>query len=104
MASRRLIGLATVGLRRCGAFSVARPRAFNGLGLAARANAARCFSSGKPAAPSPALTYTAVEEGTLGTDDYKILFKNVSGKIISPWHDIPLENGNYCNFICEVLM
>ena len=48
------------------------------------------------------ISYTASESGTVGTDNYRISFTNVNGKVISPWHDVPLENGNYHNFICEV--
>eukprot|EP00448_Togula_jolla_P019259 CAMPEP_0170582420 /NCGR_PEP_ID=MMETSP0224-20130122/7574_1 /TAXON_ID=285029 /ORGANISM="Togula jolla, Strain CCCM 725" /LENGTH=265 /DNA_ID=CAMNT_0010905643 /DNA_START=54 /DNA_END=851 /DNA_ORIENTATION=- len=35
---------------------------------------------------------TAVE-GDLGTDKYRLRFKDASGKEISPWHDIPLHSG-----------
>lgn len=47
--------------------------------------------------------------GTFGRTDYKLLFKNDNGQIISPWHDIPLQpkdnssdNHPVFNFIVEI--
>lgn len=45
--------------------------------------------------------------GTFGRPDYKLVFKNDKGKLISPWHDIPLqekraEGKNEFNFVVEI--
>lgn len=45
-------------------------------------------------------TTTAVE-GAEGTDSYRMFFKN-GDKKISPWHDIPLKDGDFFNFIVEI--
>lgn len=48
--------------------------------------------------------YSSVEKGVAGTQDYRIFFKNNEGKIISPFHDIPLvasQDGLY-NMIVEI--
>jgi len=42
--------------------------------------------------------------GEADTKDFRIFFKDGSGKTVSPWHDIPLkagEDGTF-NFICEI--
>lgn len=52
--------------------------------------------------------YSTVEKGTASTGDYRMFFKNSDGKLISPFHDIPLvaatqENGNRLyNMIVEI--
>lgn len=95
MAARNLSRLALVSLtRRSVAFKQTRHTVF--------APPVRMLSSGT-GNKGQELVYTAIESGEPGTEDYKIHFKDVSGKEISPWHDIPLSNGNYYNFVCEVL-
>ncbi|KAL9251129.1 Soluble inorganic pyrophosphatase 6, chloroplastic-like protein, partial [Drosera capensis] len=45
----------------------------------------------------------AKEEGKPESLDYRVFFLDNSGKIISPWHDIPLSLGNGAfNFIVEI--
>jgi len=38
-----------------------------------------------------AVAYTGVTEGSQGTLEYRMRFKDATGKEVSPWHDIPLE-------------
>eukprot|EP01134_Creolimax_fragrantissima_P002189 CFRG2189T1 len=50
------------------------------------------------------MSYTPVESGSLYTPEYRIYYKDASGKLINPWHDIPLkgaEEGTF-NMICEI--
>jgi 3'-phosphoadenosine 5'-phosphosulfate synthase len=48
-------------------------------------------------------TRVAEQLGTFGRTDYKYLFKNDKGELISPWHDIPLQvEGNAFNFVVEI--
>ncbi|TMW58296.1 hypothetical protein Poli38472_011884 [Pythium oligandrum] len=45
------------------------------------------------------------QHGTFGRTDYKYLFKNDKGEVISPWHDIPLHpenNDKLFNFVVEI--
>ncbi len=44
---------------------------------------------------------TTSPAGTEKTESYRVFFKDGS-KTISPWHDIPLKNGEYFNFINEI--
>jgi len=50
-------------------------------------------------------TFTKVEHGTKNTLDYRCYFKDASGKVISPFHDIPMyadqEKGIF-NMVVEV--
>jgi inorganic pyrophosphatase len=39
--------------------------------------------------------------GEAGTDSFRVVFKD-GDKTISPWHDIPLKNGDLYNFINEI--
>lgn len=39
--------------------------------------------------------------GQAATTEYRVHFHD-NGKSISPWHDIPLRNGEYFNFINEI--
>lgn len=39
--------------------------------------------------------------GEAGTANFRIKFAE-NGKTISPWHDIPLRNGDYFNFVNEI--
>lgn len=39
--------------------------------------------------------YSTIEKGTAGSENYRIFYKNAEGKIISPFHDIPLIAGNH---------
>lgn len=43
-------------------------------------------------------TFTSGEEGTV---NYRVFYKD-GDKIISPWHDIPLKNGELFNYINEI--
>eukprot|EP00597_Dinobryon_sp_UTEXLB2267_P015041 CAMPEP_0170113420 /NCGR_PEP_ID=MMETSP0020_2-20130122/9879_1 /TAXON_ID=98059 /ORGANISM="Dinobryon sp., Strain UTEXLB2267" /LENGTH=259 /DNA_ID=CAMNT_0010339775 /DNA_START=798 /DNA_END=1577 /DNA_ORIENTATION=+ len=45
--------------------------------------------------------YTTTSSGDLATPEYRIKFSS-DGKDISPWHDIPLKDGEYFNFINEI--
>jgi inorganic pyrophosphatase len=40
-------------------------------------------------------------KGEAGTESYRMFFEE-GGKTISPWHDIPLKNGDNFNFINEI--
>ena len=44
---------------------------------------------------------TTSPAGTEKTESYRVFFKDGS-KTISPWHDIPLKNGEYFNFVNEI--
>lgn len=50
--------------------------------------------------------YSTVERGTFGKEDYRIFFKNSEGKIVSPFHDIPLvatrEGSTIYNMVVEI--
>lgn len=50
--------------------------------LAAATRFVRCFSK-----------VTTMQEGSPGTAEYRLRFKGVDGKELSPWHDIPLFTG-----------
>ena len=41
---------------------------------------------------------TTTTTGTAGTDSFRLVFKD-GDKTISPWHDIPLKDGEFFNFI-----
>merc|ERR1719203_1001723 len=47
------------------------------------------------------MAYTTVETGAANTTEYRVKFQK-DGKDISPWHDIPLKEGDCYNFICEI--
>eukprot|EP00442_Polarella_glacialis_P011662 CAMPEP_0115089722 /NCGR_PEP_ID=MMETSP0227-20121206/24900_1 /TAXON_ID=89957 /ORGANISM="Polarella glacialis, Strain CCMP 1383" /LENGTH=267 /DNA_ID=CAMNT_0002480525 /DNA_START=90 /DNA_END=893 /DNA_ORIENTATION=+ len=40
--------------------------------------------------------------GQVGAVDYRLKFKDASGKQISPWHDVPLKSGEFYNCIIEI--
>ena len=44
---------------------------------------------------------TSSTVGEVGTTDFRVVFKD-GDKSISPWHDIPLKDGNLYNFINEI--
>ena len=44
---------------------------------------------------------TTTTTGTAGTDSFRLVFKD-GDKTISPWHDIPLKDGELFNFINEI--
>lgn len=44
---------------------------------------------------------TSSSSGAVGTTDFRIHFAD-DGKVISPWHDIPLKDGELYNFITEI--
>lgn len=39
--------------------------------------------------------------GELGTTEFRLEFER-DGQRISPWHDIPLRNGEFFNYVNEV--
>jgi inorganic pyrophosphatase len=49
---------------------------------------------------------TPMPKGEKGTKSYRLFFDDGTGKIISPWHDIPLrvrtKFGDRFNFVCEI--
>ncbi|KNC76879.1 inorganic pyrophosphatase, variant [Sphaeroforma arctica JP610] len=49
------------------------------------------------------MSFTAVESGSPYTPEYRVYYKNAEGKLVNPWHDIPLKSagGNF-NMICEI--
>ncbi|KAL3121779.1 hypothetical protein niasHT_002007 [Heterodera trifolii] len=49
--------------------------------------------------------YQTIEKGSLHTLNYRVFFKNSDGKLISPWHDIPLhasESNKLFNMVVEI--
>lgn len=44
---------------------------------------------------------TTTSSGQVATPEYRLHFFD-DGKPISPWHDIPLKNGEFFNFIAEI--
>lgn len=58
------------------------------------------------ASKARAKMYSTVEKGQANTSSYRLYFKNAEGKIISPFHDIPLvasyENGTLYNMVVEI--
>ena len=44
---------------------------------------------------------TSSPTGEAGTESFRLVFSE-GGKTISPWHDIPLKNGEYFNFVNEI--
>lgn len=48
-----------------------------------------------------ARAYSSAAAGAAGTSEFRLKFSD-NGKQISPWHDIPLKNGEYFNFINEI--
>ena len=100
MAQRKLFGLAIASLGRCRGVRVTSPAVLSSRWLPLPRSNARWASTSK----EQEISFTASENGQPGTDGYFVSFKDMSGKNISPWHDIPLENGHFYNFICEVCL
>jgi len=51
------------------------------------------------------MSYTIQEFGTAFTEDYRVFFKNSTGELVSPFHDIPLfhdESKGVYNMVCEI--
>jgi len=47
--------------------------------------------------------FSIVERGTVNTEDYRVYFKNNdTGNVVSPFHDIPLKNGDNYNMVVEI--
>jgi len=46
--------------------------------------------------------FTIEERGTVNTPDYRVFYKNDQGQVISPFHDIPLKNGDFFNMVVEI--
>jgi len=47
--------------------------------------------------------FSAVERGSVNTEDYRVYFKDSqTGNVISPFHDIPLKNGENFNMVVEI--
>jgi len=47
--------------------------------------------------------FSAVERGSVNTEDYRVYFKDSqTGNVISPFHDIPLKNGDNFNMVVEI--
>jgi inorganic pyrophosphatase len=44
---------------------------------------------------------TSSSIGEVGTTDFRVVFKD-GDKTISPWHDIPLRDGDLFNYINEI--
>ncbi|XP_005097360.1 inorganic pyrophosphatase [Aplysia californica] len=57
------------------------------------------------AAACSKMPYSTVERGSPNTDNYRVFFKNESGAVVSPFHDIPLvvdrEKGVF-NMVVEI--
>lgn len=47
-------------------------------------------------------SFTIEERGAANSPDYRVFFKNDQGQIISPFHDIPLKNGDHFNMVVEI--
>ena len=53
-------------------------------------------------AARPSMAITTEESGEFGTTDFVMTFKE-DGKVISPWHDAPLElEGGMYNMLTEI--
>jgi inorganic pyrophosphatase len=60
----------------------------------------RCVA---PAASIAALhSYTCDEAGEVGTESFRIFFKGEESASMSPWHDIPLMDGEFYNMLTEI--
>ena len=46
-------------------------------------------------------TLSTKTEGEMGTMAYKLFFQS-GGKLVSPWHDVPLQSGANFNMVCEI--
>jgi len=47
--------------------------------------------------------FSALERGSVNTEDYRVYFKDSqTGNVISPFHDIPLKNGDNFNMVVEI--
>jgi len=47
-------------------------------------------------------SFSIEERGKANTPDYRVFFKNDQGQVISPFHDIPLKNGDHFNMVVEI--
>jgi hypothetical protein len=83
--------------------------------LARKSNPLLGFSAGRSFSPlhkslgsqttSRALAYEDLSldvQGEVGTKNHRT-FLTRNGKRVSYWHDVPLKNGLFYNFVCEVL-
>ena len=62
---------------------------------------AQCFARAARGVAATRLASTTVVEGTEGTESYKQFFEE-GGQRISPWHDIPLKDGDNYNMVTEI--
>lgn len=49
----------------------------------------------------PARAVATRQEGEPGTESYRLFFTE-GASTVSPWHDIPLKNGDLFNFVTEI--
>jgi len=48
------------------------------------------------------MSYSTEQRGTSNTPDYRLFFKDASGKPVSAMHDIPMKSGDLYNMVVEV--
>lgn len=48
------------------------------------------------------LSYSSEQEGSAATESFRLKFKDESGSTVSPWHDIPLMDGDAYNMVVEI--
>jgi len=59
-------------------------------------------SSTSAAAGAMSSKFGIVESGRENTEDYRVFFKDHAGNVVSPFHDIPLRNGDNYNMVVEI--
>ena len=62
-------------------------------------NFSKCFHRDRSSLTTAA--FTATQTGEVATTEFRIKFAS-GDKPISPWHDIPLKDGEFYNFINEI--
>jgi inorganic pyrophosphatase len=48
------------------------------------------------------LSYTSEQVGETATESFRLQFKGEDGAVVSPWHDIPLMDGDDYNMVVEI--
>lgn len=47
-------------------------------------------------------SFSVDQEGEAGTESFRLFFKGKESSKISPWHDIPLQDGEHYNMLTEI--
>jgi len=59
-------------------------------------------TSAEAAAGAMSSKFGIVERGRENTEDYRVFFQDHAGNVVSPFHDIPLRNGDNYNMVVEI--